>query len=197
MRKTPRHLPQSRRVPERAFGTLVGNGFLRESPRNDFEAWQIRGKSALRKCLFMPVPNELRAAFPPVTPAVFPAAKGAPMRDVAAVDVPPHARDPRRDVREMPAYAPRPVDARAPRSDASHRVHHASSGRSPHGNAPSAWWEDPVALGSLLILVPPIGLAAVWRSPRYSKDARWALTVMTALTMCFVSALVIAALALR
>lgn len=61
--------------------------------------------------------------------------------------------------------------------------------------APLAWWEDPVALGSLLILVPPIGLAAVWRSKRYSSDARWALTVMTALTMCLVTAVAIAIVA--
>jgi hypothetical protein len=62
---------------------------------------------------------------------------------------------------------------------------------------PQAWWEDPVALGSLLILVPPIGLAAVWASKRYSSDARWALTVMTALTMCLMSAVLIAVLAMR
>jgi hypothetical protein len=61
----------------------------------------------------------------------------------------------------------------------------------------AAWWEDPVALGSLLILVPPIGLAAVWSSKRYSTDARWALTVMTALTMCLVGAVVLAALPMR
>ena len=55
----------------------------------------------------------------------------------------------------------------------------------------------PVALGSLLILVPPIGLAAVWSSKRYSSDARWALTVMTALTMCLMSAVAIAVLAMH
>ena len=48
-----------------------------------------------------------------------------------------------------------------------------------------------VALGSMLILVPPIGLAAVWVSKRYSNDARWALTVMTALMMCLASVLTI------
>ena len=63
--------------------------------------------------------------------------------------------------------------------------------------AAQQWWEDPVALGSLLILVPPVGLAAVWSSKRYSNDARWALTVMTALMMCLVSAIFIAALVLH
>ena len=61
----------------------------------------------------------------------------------------------------------------------------------------SMWWEDPIALGSLLILCPPVGLAAVWSSRRYSNDARWALTVMTALMMCLVSAVTLAMLALR
>ena len=42
-----------------------------------------------------------------------------------------------------------------------------------------------------------VGLAAVWMSKRYSNDARWALTVMTALTMCLMSAVVIAALVMR
>ena len=65
------------------------------------------------------------------------------------------------------------------------------------GKAPAQWWEDPVALGSLLILLPPVGLAAVWASKRYSSDARWALTVMTALTMCLMSAILIAAIAMR
>ena len=60
-----------------------------------------------------------------------------------------------------------------------------------------AWYEDPVALGSLLIMFPPIGLAALWTSKRYSNDARWALTVMTALTMCLMSALLIAVLAMH
>ncbi len=51
-----------------------------------------------------------------------------------------------------------------------------------------AWWEDPVALGTLLIVVPPIGLACVWRSKHYSNDARWALTVMSSLITCFAGA---------
>ena len=61
--------------------------------------------------------------------------------------------------------------------------------------SPAVWWEDPVALGSLLIVLPPVGLAAVWSSKRYTRDAQWALTVMTALTMCLTTAIVIAALA--
>ncbi len=61
---------------------------------------------------------------------------------------------------------------------------------------PRAWFEDPLAIGSLLILCPPIGLSIVWRSKHYSSDARWALTIMTALTMCLTAAVMIAAIAL-
>ena len=63
--------------------------------------------------------------------------------------------------------------------------------------AAQAWYEDPVALGTLLLMVPPIGLAALWSSKRYSNDARWALTVMTGLTLCLGAAVAIAVLALR
>ena len=62
---------------------------------------------------------------------------------------------------------------------------------------PQAWWEDLVAVGSLRILVPPIGLAAAWASKRDSSDARWALTGMTALTMCLMIAVLIAVLAMH
>ena len=67
------------------------------------------------------------------------------------------------------------------------------------GKAPlaQAWYEDPIALGTLLIMFPPIGLAALWSSKRYSSDARWALTVMTALVLCLGAAVTIAVVALR
>jgi hypothetical protein len=87
----------------------------------------------------------------------------------------PRKRDPRKDVRLFAAVKPELLAERAMR----------------------AWWEDPIALGSLLIVCPPIGIAAVWSSKHYSRDARWALTVMTALMMCLVTAIGIAALALR
>lgn len=59
------------------------------------------------------------------------------------------------------------------------------------------WLEDPIAMGMLLIMLPPVGLAALWSSKRYSSDARWALTIMTALTMCLGTAVAIAMIALR
>jgi len=64
-------------------------------------------------------------------------------------------------------------------------------------SAPPTWYEDPIALGTLLLLCPPIGLAALWSSKRYSNDARWALTVMTALTLCVGAAVIVAVIAMR
>jgi hypothetical protein len=180
---------------------LIGNGWLREparpSPNNP---WDARSKSALRKCMFMPVPEQLKGLVPPRSSALPPPPRPPVL---AAVDVVAHRRDPRKDAREFPAFPPFPqagvIDPRAVAAQAhALHVHNAQKiAAAAAGKAPAVWWEDPVALGSLLILVPPVGLAAVWSSKRYSSDARWALTVMTALTMCLMSAIVIAALAMR
>jgi len=163
------------RGAQRGFGTLIGNGWLRESPRTpDF---QPKGRSAMRKCHFMMVPEELKRLAPPPRPiAAMPVVK----REEAPIEV--RRRNPQKDVRVFPMYSPQ---ARA----ANHAI--------PAPAPASMWWEDPIALGSLLILCPPVGLAAVWSSRRYSNDARWALTVMTALMMCLVSAVTLAMLALR
>lgn len=150
----------------------------------------------MRKCMFLPVPEEIRASFPLVSSSALPPAPT--YRAPAAQDAVPHRRDPRKDVRAIPAVDPRAIAQHQQRgqheafrvfSDAQQQEARAAA-RS--YKAPAAWWEDPVALGSLLILVPPIGLAAVWSSKRYSNDARWALTVMTALTMCLMCAIVLA-----
>jgi hypothetical protein len=204
-----RHTPRNQRASSsRGIGTLIGNGWLRESPRErDAPAgwgWNARSKSALRKCMFMPVPDEIRRLAPQISQAALP-----PMPARVASPEPeivPHRRDPRKDVREFPAYVPQAQRGPDPRMAAqqAHAMHVQNAQKMAQqqalaavGKAAPQWWEDPVALGSLLILVPPVGLAAVWSSKRYSNDARWALTVMTALMMCLVSAVFIAALALR
>jgi len=205
MRKTPRSSPGMNATPRaRGFGTLIGNGWLREKPRDPFPGakWDVRGRSALRKCMFMPVPEQLRGLFPQVSSSAVPLPVHRP---VLAEDVVPHRHDGRKDVRQFAAFAPddlrSPVDPRAVAQEARARHMHAAqkaamAAAAGHaGASAAAWWEDPVALGSLLILVPPIGLAAVWSSKRYSSDARWALTVMTALAMCLMTAVVIAVLA--
>lgn len=128
--------------------------------------------------MFMQMPAEVAqfvAQLPPPPPSPVPAWQ-PPQRDAPIV---PHRHDPNKDVRAFPAVRPEMIRARA----------HASEGR--------AWWEDPVALGSLLIIAPPIGLACVWRSKHYSNDARWALTAMSALVTCFAGAVVLALLLAR
>jgi len=182
----------------RGIGTLIGNGWLRESPREASPKWDMRGKSALRKCMFMPVPEQLRGLFPQVSASALPPPPA--YRPERAQDMVPHRVDPRKNAREFAAFIPAPVvDPRVLAQQAhAQQVHDARRAAvAAASKPPAAWWEDPVALGSLLILLPPVGLAAVWSSKRYSSDARWALTVMTALTMCLMTAVIIAALAMR
>jgi hypothetical protein len=177
---------------------LIGNGWLRESPRErsvDVKPWQARSKSFLRKCMFMPVPEEIRRLAPQISQAaLLPSAPRRPEPEIV-----PSRRDPRKDVREFAAYVPGQADPNAAVKQArAIQLQNAQKAAVAAASQPAqAWWEDPVALGSLLILVPPIGLAAVWSSKRYSSDARWALTVMTALTMCLMTAVLIAVLAMR
>jgi hypothetical protein len=40
-------------------------------------------------------------------------------------------------------------------------------------------------VGSLLFVAPPIGLACLWSSGRYGRDARWALTITSLLFTSF------------
>ena len=190
MRHTPRPMRSSSRG---GIGTLIGNGWLRESPHErviEAQKWQARSKSFLRKCMFMPVPEEILRLAPQISQAaLLPSAPRRPEPEIV-----PSRRDPRKDVRQFAAYVPGQADpqARAIQLQNAQRAAFAAASQ-----PVQAWWEDPVALGSLLILVPPIGLAAVWSSKRYSSDARWALTIMTALTMCLMTAVLIAMLAMR
>lgn len=127
--------------------------------------------------MLMQMPPEVAdfvAHLPPPAPSPLPAWRPPPRAEAPIV---PHRRDPNRDVRAFPAVSPEMIRARA---------HAPVQGR--------AWWEDPIALGSLLVVVPPIGLACVWRSKHYSSEARWALTVMSALVTTFAFAVVLALL---
>lgn len=54
------------------------------------------------------------------------------------------------------------------------------------------WWEAPAFVGAMLLLVPPVGVAILWTSRRYGTEARIALTIMTAVTMCLVSVVMMA-----
>ncbi len=179
--RTPRHTSRPGSKSGRGFGTLIGNGWLREAPPQDSpRGWDVRSRSALRKCMFMQMPPEVAefvAHLPPPSRSPVPAWQ-PPAREEQPIV--PHRRDPRRDVRAMPAVDPAMVHARASLPA-----------------EPRAWWEDPIALGSLLVVAPPIGLACVWRSKNYSTDARWALTVMSVLVTCFAFSVVLALLVVR
>lgn len=179
--RTPRPVVQR----SRGIGTLIGNGWLHESPANVIpRGWDLRSKSAMRKCMFMPSPfaaspTEVSPAKPFLAPK--PKPKAPPVVDMT----PPRKIDTSRKARVLPAYVPQTPQP-------AHRPHQAR----PHVMR-AAWYEDPVALGSLLILLPPIGLAALWSSKRYGTDARWALTIMTGLTMSLTAAVFVAAVFLR
>lgn len=142
--------------------------------------------------MFLPVPTQFREQAQralQVSPAALPfVAPKAP----AKKDVEPARRNPAKDVRQMPAFDAREAAKRYARQNAGQGWVAPS-----HKKTEAAWWEDPIAIGSLLILAPPIGLAAVWSSRRYSSDARWALTIVTALMMCLASALLVAVVAIR
>ncbi len=182
--RTPRPI-----TARRGITTLIGNGWLHESPKNVWpRGWDIRGKSALRKCLFLPIPPDLQALGADVSPAAM-----SPRPKPVDPPVVSHRRNPAKDVRLLTAVSPEDVYA------ADKRALYATEKAKLLGKvpAPQRWYEDPVALGSLLLLCPPIGLAALWSSKRYSADARWALTVMTALMLCVGAAVAVAVVALR
>lgn len=184
--RTPR--PSTRSA--RSIGTLIGNGWLRESEKNvvpAFGAWAPKSRSSLRKCMFMQRPPEL-AAMASDLPARGAAAAPVPAwRPIRRDDAPivKQARDPRKDVRLMKAWDPHVA-----------RMRQSGAPLAPAG-LERAWWEDPIALGTLLIVLPPIGLTCVWNSKHYSNDARWALTVMSSLLTCFAGAVVLALLLAR
>lgn len=187
--RTPRPSTRS----SRSVGTLIGNGWLREAEKSPVPSgWTPKSRSALRKCMFMEMPPDvaalaarLPARGPAPVPAPYPAWK--PLRsDEGGANVPvPRKRDPRKEARQMKAFDPHVA-----------RMRHSSSPLVPAG-LERAWWEDPIALGTLLIVLPPVGLACVWGSKHYSNDARWALTVMSSLLTCFAGAVVLALLVSR
>ncbi len=158
--------------------------------------------------MFLPVPPELRDLAPPVS-AMPPPMMPAPLRAKPAEPIhpiQPHPHNPKRYVRMFPACAgdaaasprheDRPDDLVARRRADLYAAEKAKVlGRGPRVS-PSRWFEDPIAIGTLLLVLPPVGLAAVWSSKRYSNDARWALTVVTGLMM-FLAGAVALALVLR
>jgi len=142
--------------------------------------------------MFLPVPPGIKEIVGAnhALPAAMPRALARPEGPIIA-----HRHDPANDVRMFAAVSHEEVLA------AKRRELYAAEKAKLLGKAPApaaqAWYEDPIALGTLLIMFPPIGLAALWSSKRYSSDARWALTIMTALVLCLGAAVTIAVIALR
>lgn len=212
--RTPRPSTPNRRS---GVSTLIGYGWLKEAPKNLWpRAWDIKSRSALRKCVFMPIPPDARAfleSLPPAQPFVATPPVG---NNVAPLHRPPtpaaRRKDPAKEARIFGAVSPDEVAAQQKRrlyAEAQARLIQRpavmAGGARPSvesipavpGVPSGAWYEDPVALGTLLILAPPVGLAALWASKRYSNDARWALTVMTGLVLCLATAIVIAVAMMR
>lgn len=174
---------------------MRGNGWLREAPANLVPAeWlKIRGRSALRKCIFLPAPQvspfagyehtfEPRAADRPATERM-------PRREAPRHITPfPRRRsEPFRHAMMFPAMPALP-GARAqlvPKAVPNVRSERAQ------GAVHDETWTSPLAIGLLLIALPPAGLAAVWSHPRYDRDAKWALTLSTMMFMALATILVI------
>jgi hypothetical protein len=153
----------------------------------------------MRKCVFLPVPPEaqefIRNLPPPKPFDAVPFQPGSARPATPA----PRKRDPKKDARAFDAISPDEVKA-LQRRKMMDDARNAALGRKPADSLADvipAWYEDPIALGSLLILIPPVGLAALWTSKKYSSDARWALTVMTGITMCLAASVLIAIVALQ
>ena len=147
--------------------TLVGSGWLREAPENM--------RAMMRRCMIFParvvpgapaVPISHRRASSPALPAP---------RPVPRPPVPP---PPWPDRMALLPYAAGPAAApvRAPQ-------------RGAEGGGAVLWWDDPITVGALLVVVPPMGLAALWSSRHFSREGRLALTLMMGLMMTLVTAL--------
>jgi len=176
---------------------LIGNGWLHEAPKNIWpREWDIRSRSALRKCMFLPVPPHLRDQIQRDAPPHNPAPMPIPRQLQNEQPIIAHRQDPKKHALMFQAISPQDIQAkkRALYADEKAKLLGRADAAAP---SQQRWFEDPVALGTLLIMFPPIGLAALWSSKRYSNDARWALTVMTALTMCLGAAIVVAIVALK
>lgn len=177
------HTERKRMAGSTFSDTMRGSGWLREAPANIFpEEWmKYRGRTALRQCIFLPPPGELPSA---------PAHRLAPMAVDTLVDPPRHAERVARYAEPVPER-----ERRSPRRPDKLRqvgmwpavpsaVLRAAQ-REPEmvvAGVPNADWATrPLGLGLLLVLFPPAGLAAVWSSERYDRDAKLALTFVTAL----------------
>jgi hypothetical protein len=162
--------------------TLVGSGWLREAPENV--------RAMMRRCLVVPFRHVPEGRYVPVshrmssyaalpTPRALPAPRSNPVTPADRAR-PSAVPDP---AALLPAPTLRPRRARAsPAPDLA------------GGVLPGArpWWDDPIAIGGLLVVVPPVGLAALWASRCFSREGRLAITAMMGLMLSLLTALAVA-----
>ncbi len=86
---------------------------------------------------------------------------------------------------QMPGAYPR---ASAPSPRAASRT---TGSRRAHGG-PLRWAEEPLFVGLGLLLFFPLGIALLWASPRFSRDARLAITAFTGFVLALGALMVIA-----
>ncbi len=173
MRVNKRHVQL---LPRYQVGTVPGFGWLREAPRPanlppaaKLSPTEMAKHAALRKCIY----------FPAMDSAMRPAVARAAERVRTNPDLfrPPLRRrnTPPKSLLETPTVTTR---ERAARRWAS--------------------LEDPISVGILLAVVPPVGFMMLWGSPRYSRDAKLAITaLMTVFMVLGTASLCTALLVLR
>jgi hypothetical protein len=142
----------------------VGSGWLREAPANV--------RAMMRRCLVAP----------------YRVVPGAPLIPVSHRHRSYGSVPARHDLGPAAKPAPKAVRA-APAVEAS-RARPAVV-REALGAVAHPWWDDPIALGALLVAAPPVGLAALWASRHYTREARWAITSMMGLMLVLATALAI------
>ena len=163
-------------LPKHPMGTLPGLGWLREAPRPAYRPpaakvapAELAKHAALRKCIY----------FPAMAPAMGPAVVRAADRVRTNPDLfrPPLRR------RNTPPGSPMAAE-RAPYREASVAAHRVSGSS----------LEDPVSVGILLAVLPPIGFMMLWGSQRYSRDAKIAITALMSVFMLLATAALCTAL---
>jgi hypothetical protein len=171
MRVNKRHVQL---LPKHPMGTMPGFGWLREAPRpaNRPPAAKVSPAEVAKHAA-------LRKCiyFPAMDPSMRPAATRAAERVITSPDL---FRPPLRKRNTPPGSA----------------MQRAGTASLPGPGSSSL--EDPVSVGILLAVLPPVGFMMLWGSSRYSRDAKVAITaLMTVFMLLGTAALCTALLVLR
>jgi hypothetical protein len=158
-------------LPKYPMGTLPGFGWLREAPRPLPPAPRVRADKS---------PEE-RARYDALRKCMFfPAPPLEAYRAAARVKTDPDLFKPKLRKRGLD-------------HEGSNRERLRQEER-PKGSG----WDDPLSVGVLLAVVPPVGFMLLWSSRRYSRDAKIAITsLMTVFMILATTALCTALLVVR